>query len=748
MTAAYEHPTGFTPCSECDYAVESSLAWCPNCGLYTSVEKTLIDTLLKREVERKRHPESLLSLEVKVKAEIQRLEGSLEHLQKTLEPLSRRVQDAREKGREPKGLLDAAAQIEVAVEEARVLLERHQAVLEGVALERRQNDLRLALKELESAELPPLTAEPEPEAVFSLPLGMDVRRLAFDADGTVWCLCKNHLVRWHPGEDRLAEEHRIPNGEAHAFDRIGEHVVVGATGGLHVLKRGKGWIHSVLCSRGSWGVRPTIVGVALSPEKDWILAGAREGGLYRFSTPANLDEFGPAEVERLSQAHGFGVVGVAIPANARALSAGTGRLKSWWVAGRSMTGFSEIEADQISEMAPGRGRILVARGAKVTMYDDNLSAQVGEFGVMGRILGLAEAPDRVRVMAWEAGGLWIGSPTTKNVFPLIRPAGRILAAAVDGPRHVVATDSAVTGPRLSVYDVEHCGLVGFTLSALARLTRYVDLAERTFPKEAHRRAAYAGALQGPIRDLLDDAASYVLTALTRRAELVERASRETPIPPSLVDHLAALFTELEDVAQAMEQASSISPRLRPRIDRLYRLPTALLLAQVDALLSRVEAVFRSVGTASEDDLDRALDELEALEAWAGQLERLGNGLRGAFWGTPDRARLIEAIESLREDFPSFIDGIHARIAAAALGRLDTLAEGAQLDALADQRRRIERISGGKPKDAALVLEEQVDGGPLGQEANQETRRARLESLERQRRELGAETEAYLETQNL
>ncbi len=748
MSAAYEHPAGFSPCDECDYAVESSLSWCPNCGLYKEVEKTFIDNLLKREVQRRRHPENLLSLEVAVKAEIKRLEGSLVHLQKTREPLMRRLEDARHAGREPKALVEASQQIEVAVEEAKVLLERHQAVLEGVSMERRQNDLRVALKELEAAELPPLTAEPEPEAVFSLPVGMDVRQLAFDEDGTVWTLCSEHLVRWHPGEDRLAEEHRIPHGEGHAFDRIGDHVVVGATGGLHVLKRGSGWIHSVLCSRGSWGSGPTLVGVALSPEMDWILAGAREGGLYRFSVPANLDEFGPAEVERLSQAHGFGVVGVAIPAKARALSAGTGRVKSWWVAGRSMTGFSEIESEQISQLSLGRGRVLAARGAKVTVYDDNLSSTLGEFGIMGQILGVAEAPDRVRVLAWETGGLWIGSPGTKNVFPLIRPAGRILAAAVDGPRLVVATDSAVTGPRLSVYDVEQCGLVGFTLSALARLTKYTALAERTFPKDAHKRAAFAGALRDPIRDLLDDAGSYVLTALTRRAELVERASREVPVPPSVMDHLATLFTELEDVSIAMEHAAELSPRLRPRIERLHRLPTALLLAQVDTLLSRVEALFRGVGRASEEQLDAALVELEELEGWAAQLERLGNGLRGPFWGTPDRARLIEAIEHLRDDFPSFIDGIHARIAAAALGHLDTLAEGAQLDALADQRRRIERISGGKPKDAALVLEDKVEGGPLGQEANQEARRARLEQLDRARRELGAETEAYLETQKL
>jgi len=747
MDAAYEHPDGFSPCDECDYAVEQSLSWCPNCGLYTTVEKSLIDTFLKREVDRKRHPENLLALEKAVGAEIERLRESVAHLEKTREPLMRRVEDAQRAGRKPGALAEAANQIDIALEEARVLLEKHQAVLEGVAMERRQNELRVALKELETAELPPLTADPEPEATFNLPVGMDVRRLSFDDDGTVWCLCRGHLVRWHPGEDRLAEEHRIPKGEAHAFDRIGEHLVVGATGGLHVLERGKGWIHSVLCSRGSWGSRPTLVGVALSPDRDWILGGAKEGGLYRFSIPANLGDFAPSEVERMTQAHGFGVVGVAIPASARALSAGTGRVKSWWVAGRSMTGFSEVEAPDISQLAPGRGRVLAARGAKVSVWDDTLGSSLGEFGVMGRILGVAEAPDHVRVLAWEAGGLWIGSPSTKNVFPLVRPAGRILAAAVDGPRLVVATDNAVTGPRLAVYDVEQCGLVGFTLSALARLARYVELAERTFPKEAHKRAAFEGALRDPVRDLLDEAASYVLTALTRRAELVERASRETPVPPSLVDHLAALFTELEDVAAAIEQAAAWSPRLRPRLQRLHRLPTALLLAQVDTLLSRVEAIFRGIG-GSDEDLDGALKELEELEAWAGQLERLGNGLRGPFWGTPDRARLIEAIEHLRDDFPSFIDGIHARIASAALGRIDSLAEGAQLDALADQRRRIERIAGGKPKEAALALEDAVEGGPLGQEANQEARRRRLEQLDAARRELAAETEAHLETQNL
>ena len=47
-----------------------------------------------------------------------------------------------------------------------------------------------------------------------------------------------------------------------------------------------------------------------------------------------------------------------------------------------------------------------------------------------------------------------------------------------------------------------------------------------------------------------------------------------------------------------------------------------------------------------------------------------------------------------------------------------------------------------------MLQDTVDGGALGQEAGAEERKRRLEGLERARRELGAETEAYLETHDL
>lgn len=738
----------FEPCVECGYAVDVSLDWCPNCGLYTSVDVTLVDRLLKREVEAKRHPESLIRLELELEREIQRLQASVTQLEATRAPLMRRIQDARSAGRPGGALEDAAAQIDVKLQDARLLIRRHQALLEGVGLERKQNGLRVSLSELETQDLPALSEVPEPEAHLALPIGLDPIDLQFAQDGTVWVLTKSRLVRWHPGEERLAEEHVVPHGQALAM-ALGASgaILVGGRGGVHVALPERGFVHSVAVSRGQWGVRPALTSVAWSPDEDWFLAGSDEGPMYRFSTPASLADFAPSEVERMSNAHAFGVAGVVIPASGRALTAGTGRIKSWWVTGRNMTEFSQVEAADVTRLIRAGEHVLAVRGTKIQVWQDNLSGTVGEFGVLGNVRGAAPAPDGVRVLVWEDSGLWLGSPRTRNVFPLLRPAGRMRCAALRGHRLAVATQNPVLGSRLEVYDLEQTGLVGWTLAGFGRLAENTALAARLLPKEAHRRAAADSALLEQVRGLLREATGYALQTLNRRVQVVEQAATQSPVPPSVADHLSALFLELADFAAALEPVAALAPGVRPQIERLVRLPTALLLRQVDTLLSRIEALYAGLGM-DPSALDAALVELEGMEAWLGQLERLGNGLTGAFWGTPDRARLIEAIQTLERDFPSFIDGIHARIAAAALGQVDSQHEHTQLEILRDQRRRIERIASADQDEAGQVLRETVDGGPLGQEAGAAERAERLEGLERARRELGAETEAYLETHDL
>ena len=739
----------FSPCTECGYAVETTLRWCPNCGLYTAdEEQSVFDRLMKREVERKRHPESLIRLELELEAEIQRLEESLAHLEKTKAPLLRRVEDARRAGRAGGALEEAAAQIEVACQDARLLIQRHRALLEGVGLERKQNALRVSMTELQSRDLPALTEVPEPEAHIAMPIGLEPIQLEFAEDGTVWALTKARLVRWHPGEERMAEEYPVPHGQALCMALSpGGMVLVGGRGGVHVALPDRGFVHSVGVSRGQWGTRPALTSVAWSPDEDWFLAGSDEGPMYRFSMPATIEDFAPSEVERVTDAHAFGVAGVAIPASGRALTAGTGRIKSWWVTGRGMTKFSEVSAPDVTRLVLSGDHVLAMRGGRIAVWEDNLSGTVGEFAVMGTVRGAAPAPDGVRVLIWEDTGLWLGSPTTKTVFPLLRPAGRMRCAAVRGHRLAVSTENPVTGSRLEVYDLEQTGLVGWTLAAFGRLAVNVEIGRRLLPKEAHRRAAADSALLDQVRGLLREATGFALQALNRRVAVLEDATRQSPVPPSIVDHLAALFEELNDFAAALAPVAELAPGVRPQIARVHRLPTALLLRQVDALLERIEALYAGLGMDG-DALEAALVELEAMEGWLDQLERLGNGLTGPFWGTPDRARLIEAIHTLKKDFPAFIDGVHARIAAAALGKLDQLQEHSQLEILRDQRRRIERIAGPDKDEAELVLQDTVEGGPLGQEAEAERRSERIQGLEKARRELGAETEAYLETHDL
>ncbi len=741
----------FQPCADCDYPVESALAYCPNCGLYTQLEQGLLDRLMGRKAEARRHPESMRALELSLQAEIDRLEGNQAQLNRTRGPLAERVSKARASGRDPGALLQAAQSIDEALSEAEMLLERHRALLEGIQLERQQNALRVDLAALEElAELPPLEAEPEPLASFDLERGAEVTQLAYAPDGTIYGLRGRLLLRWGPDRDKL-DQLPIPAGAGLSMtvDDRGR-VLVGGEGGLHLLDPDQGWLPSCPASRGQgWGGRPRLHQVAVSPESSWALAAAESGGLYRFRLPV-LDGEGPVELERRSEAHPFGATGVLIPSEAKALSAGTGRLVSWWVAGRTMTKFSDTQVERVGALVALDGQVALLAGETVGLWDDSASSCQGELALVG-VRGLASAPDGVRLLIWDREGLRLASPATRNSEVLLRPSGRLACAAVQGSQVVVAVDNPVMGgARLVLYDLERCGLVGWTLAALARLRRNLELAKARLPADPMRRAAFDSTLLASLRGLVREAGTFALYAITRRAELVERVAQRDPIPPDAVLHLESLFRELQDLARAFSAAAEFAPGLGPGIKRLHRLPTAVLLGQVDRLLDRVEEIFRSVDGADERGLEGAIDRLEGLEAWLVQLERLGNGLKGPFWGTPDRPRLVAALESLKVEFPGFIDALHARIAAAALGRMDGLSDGVQLDILRDQKRRIASIGGAGAHvgDAEAVLQDLVDGGPEGQEAKGEQREQRMEQLGEARRELGARTEAWLETQKL
>jgi hypothetical protein len=741
----------FQPCADCDYPVESSLAYCPNCGLYTSVEQNLFDRLMGRRTEPRRHPESMRVLEASLQAEIDRLESNQAQLLRTRGPLAERVSKARAAGRDPGALLQAAQSIDEALSEAEMLLERHRALLEGIELERQQNALRVDVAELEErTELPPLEAEPRPLASQELDRGAEVSHLAFAPDGTIWALRGRLLLRWGPGRDKL-DPLPIPAGAglSLALDGRGR-VLVGGEGGVHLLDPEQGWLPSCLASRNKgWGSRPRLHQISVSPEDSWALAGAEDGGLYRFRLPV-LDGEGPVEIERRSEAHPFGCTGVLVTAESKAVSAGTGRLVSWWVAGRAMTKFSDTQVKQVGALLGLDGQVALLAGDTVGLWDESVSACQGELALTG-VRGLATAPDGVRLLSWDREGLRLASPATRNSEVLLRPSGRLACAAVQGGHVVVAVDNPVLGgARLVVYDLEQCGLVGWTLAALARLRRNLELAKARLPADPMRRAAFDSTLLGSLRGLVREAGTFALYAITRRAELVEQAAGQDPIPPQAVQHLEALFRELEDLARAFESAAVFAPGLGPGVKRLHRLPTAVLLGQVDKLLDRVEEIFRGVDGADEDALEVAIGRLEGLESYLVQLERLGNGLKGPFWGTPDRPRLVASLESLKEEFPGFIDALHARIAAAALGRMDGLGDAVQLDILRDQKRRIARIGGAGAHvgDAEAVLRDLVEGGPEGQEARGEQREQRMEQLGEARRELGARTEAWLETQKL
>jgi hypothetical protein len=90
--------------------------------------------------------------------------------------------------------------------------------------------------------------------------------------------------------------------------------------------------------------------------------------------------------------------------------------------------------------------------------------------------------------------------------------------------------------------------------------------------------------------------------------------------------------------------------------------------------------------------------------------------------------------------------LHARLAAVVVGRVDCLSGEHALEKLRDQRKKVQGIGGLGAAGAEDELEQRVDGGPLGQEHAAEERAGHLERLGEARRELGAETEAFLEVQ--
>ncbi len=751
----------FIPCPECGFAVEAGREFCPDCGLHLRHKASLFGRLMGRGAPQ-RNPENLRALEARLQAEVERLQEHATHLEATRRPLQERVDGARSQGRDPGPLLEAIRGIDAAIQEARLLVQRQRAVLAGVDVERSHNRIRAFMAGLEDDadgqsldQL--LSGEPE-RAALPLPAGLE--RLS----GLAWSPCGRwlagltgegrQLLLWsleQPGPPRSIE---IPHARADllAFSHDSELLALGCRGGVQLLATAEAeHTAAALLPGGGWGVAPTVTALAIEPGGAWLAVGDNKGQLHRFACDDGL-----RALQSQRGAHGFGLAGLAVePGGLRMFSAGSGTVRSWWVQGDKLVGFSSRELAGAGHIGfdPGARRIAVAQGGFVSVWDASMSHQLGRFGLEGHLRSFAFFGDGQRLACWSSRGLVLGSPASRKIFTLWNTGAELTAVAFapHALRAACATEDPDGALSLELVDFASAGLVGLTRKAMAELENSIREAIRlrsAFELERPgARAAKESALVTHLRGLVRDAGLSAVYAVTRRAQAAEEATRRGGELDEVVRQLDLLFGELDDLEDQLERARVQAPDLEPYLQRLRVLPVAVLRGQVDALMHNIEVTIRSGDVADEESLRVALARLRRLEAHVGDLERLANGLSGHFWGNPERPLLVEALRRLQRDFPGWIDAMLARIVSSAIGRIDALEESFGLDVLRDQRARIAGQAGAGGDVAAeadWVLRNAMGEGVLGKDHTEAERQGAVEQLDAEWRRLDAETRAWLE----
>ncbi len=768
----------FQPCPDCGYAVEVDAPYCPDCGRFRDQARSLFGRLWARK-RPTHHPDNLRAVELRIAAEIERLEAQHEHLHATKASLSSRADAARREGRDPAPLLEALAGLEDAIVEALGLIQRQRAVLAGIAVQRDHNDIRAFMDGVEHSserqgpvrlleDRPPVRALPvvaEPATVAQLCWSPCGRWLAgLTAVDLVAGDTSQRLLFWDlQVQPELMRSLDVPaNGACcMGFSSDGELLAVGCVGQAPVLDCARAaWAGSGVL-RGGPGPAAQVSALVFGPGGDQLVVGTERGELVRFACARVAGELQLTPGRPAEAVRGFPVRAMAmVPDGAKLFSSGGGALRLWWVRGGQLMGFSS--RDQAGAHLIGldrRGeRLAVAEQGFVAVYDDTLSHQLGRFRLDGPVQGLRFAGDGERVAVHVGQRLLLGSPDSRRVLEL--PVGDepfdAVAFSPDALRVALSAPSEDGRLGLRVVDFGAGGLVGFTRKAMVGLEWAVLESLRLRAEyQLDKIGSFASernlALHRQLKDMVRDAGLAAIYAVTRRAQAAEDITRARGDLPMVAQHLVGLFAELEDLHAQLGRALPLGPDLEPYLAKLRVLPVAVLRGQADASMQAIEATLRGTQGASEEDQRAALGELEGLQAHAKALGRLANDLSGPFWGNPERPLLVDALRKLDRDFPSWVDALLARIASSAIGRIDAVEEHFGLDKLRDQRARIAgqaHGSGDVAAEADLLLEGALGHGPLGKDATEQERRDNQAALDEEARRVDAETRAFLETQRI
>lgn len=715
-----------TPCTDCGYGLRADADACPNCGLVLKTEESgsLLDRLWGRKTEPQvqRKAECLQTLEAHLNQEVARLQETLDRLDQTRGPLQARRMEAASKGRSTRALDEGLAQMEHAAQEARLLLERHKGLLEGISLDRRHNRLLLEMHEERgpAPDLPPPSSLTVPlQHIAPHPGTSEV--IGLSADGRT-------LYRIGPQSERKLALPGI-SGKARLLVR-GDWLLVAQGDTLRALHLPTQQPSEPLTlSRGQI--------VAMDLAGNTLLLGSDQGKLSRHV----LRPGGKARFREEIVAHPFGMGDVALTAGGkRALSCGGGWVTAWWVTDTGLVEFhkgSLPDARQLLVDEPG-GRVAVLGKGQVSFWDLGLTAQQSALRVPADVEQIQWAPDGVRLLLFGPSGIRLGATSGQARPPLSLPvSGRVLAAGCVGTDLVVCAGNAVFDTlQLQRVPLEQTGPTGASLVEIASLQATVRECRRWVPADVVARAKADPVLLEQARNFVATAGRHSISRIVQRA-----AGAELLDPVARIQAFELLFGELEDLIAGLRPAEALAGQLGPDLRRLQRLPTAVLLGQVDALLAELEGVLAC--ESSEEALDQALETLSGLERWLAELDRLAKGLKGSLASVDNRPQLVASINHLAQELPEVADVLHARLAAVVVGRVDKLGGEHALEKLRDQRRKVQGVGG---LGAQSELEDRTGDGAVDAAAAAEQRSESLDRLGQARRELGAETEAFLEVQ--
>ena len=226
-----------------------------------------MDLFWKKETPA-RSTETLQSLEIHLKEEVDRLQETLSRLEQTRGPLAQRRNSAANQGRSTRALDEGLSSLDQAAREADLLLRRHKGLLAGIDLDRRHNKLLLELhnpsEEADAQPAPVIWDGNLPlRALAALPNSQDWVGLSADGRHLLWL------------KDGSSEKIPVPGMGARLLKVSGPWIAVGGDGAVQLYHRpSSAWMQPASLSRGTL--------IAMDLAEDTLLVGMDSGKLQRF----------------------------------------------------------------------------------------------------------------------------------------------------------------------------------------------------------------------------------------------------------------------------------------------------------------------------------------------------------------------------------------------------------------------------------------------------------------------------------